>query len=142
MKFPFKLPPASNNSAEKEEEIQFPKLFELDEILDVEEIPKDKVRVEKQDPLDPRFFKDVSHLPEDIANTVKTAYPRIMQTIEVMWGTQELQNRFARWLLTDQDGRKGWPNDVYKALFIIADFHSIAFGLEGNPIWDNTRDKW
>lgn len=73
---------------------------------------------------------------------VKEAYPRIHAQIVLLWGTQELQDKFSRWLLTDQEGRQGWPTEVYSALFTLANSHAAQFGLEGNPVFGQKPDRW
>jgi len=70
------------------------------------------------------------------------SFPRIHTQISLLWGTQELQNRFTRWLLTDQEGRKGWPTDVYQALLTLSNQHAYAFELEGEPNWEEKPDRW
>ncbi len=76
------------------------------------------------------------------ALVIKETYPRIHRQIELLWGTQELQNKFTRWLLTDQEKRIGWPPEVTSALFTLSNIHAWRFGLEGSPVWGEKPDRW
>jgi hypothetical protein len=78
----------------------------------------------------------------DAMPIIDTAYPRIYTTINLLWGSQELQNCFTRWLLTDQDGRQGWPKVVNDALLFLANKHSSTYGYEPNVEFGNWRDEW
>lgn len=69
-------------------------------------------------------------------------YPRIYAIITYLWGRQELQNMFGKWLLTDQEGRVGWPNDAYEALIKLANYHADVFDLEAKLDWEAKPDRW
>ena len=132
-----KFPKIIDDSSGKEDS-SFPHLYDFDEIETLfGELPPEKT-IHTLVPAG----ADFNHAPRNEVELIGSKYPRIIKTIEMLWGTQELQNKFTRWLLTDQDDRQGWPNDVYKALFELSSFHSIAFSLEGKYAWDDGRDKW
>lgn len=78
----------------------------------------------------------------DPRELIKTRYPRIFRQIDFLWGSKELQNRFTRWLITDQEGRKGWPKGVYVALQQLSTEHQEKFGFEPEIKFDGIRDKW
>lgn len=83
--------------------------------------------------------RDVGPSPAEV---ISKAYPRIMQQIELLWGTRELQERFSQWLLTDQEDRKGWPLPVYTAMMELSIAHADTYNLDCNPVWDKKPDRW
>lgn len=93
-------------------------------------------------------FKDVhadpSKLREDqpAMEVLSRTYPRIHTQIILLWGQEELQHRFTRWLLTDQEGRRGWSKEVNTALFTLSNLHAEVFGFDVNPIWGGKPDRW
>lgn len=98
------------------------------------------------------FFEDTLPAPLDskprestftrALNTIAQRYPRIHVQVTTLWGTQELQDRFTRWLLTDQHGRCGWASDMYSALLEVANTHAQVFNLSGDTTWSVRPDKW
>lgn len=79
---------------------------------------------------------------ENPVDVIQRHYPRVMRQMELLWGTQDMQDKFTRWLLTDQEGRSGWPAEVHDALMSLANNHAILYKLEGTPKWGQPRDRW
>lgn len=75
-------------------------------------------------------------------DVIRMEYPRIYDHIRLLWGTQEMQDRFARWLLCDQEGRNGWPVHISAALIELEDLHARTFQLEAQPKWGEKPDRW
>lgn len=78
---------------------------------------------------------------------VEAKYPRLHRTITLMWGTQEMQNIFSKWLLTDThdrfgNRRRGFPQDVQEALLLLAIQHAETFKLEPDTTFDPPPDRW
>lgn len=79
---------------------------------------------------------------EEAFSTITRLYPRIARQIELLWGTEDLQHRFTRWLLTDQEGRRGWPPEASEALIELEDQHARIFKIESEPVWGGKPDRW
>lgn len=74
-------------------------------------------------------------------------YPRIHAMIMAGWGTRELHESFVRMLVTDSEGRKGFPGHVGSALLKIHIIHQMMFDFEEFKLADDTafgqlRDTW
>lgn len=59
--------------------------------------------------------------------------PFFHKSVTLMWGSQELQNAFARWLVVGHDNTP-LPYMVAEALLVLHDAHAREFGLESAPI--------
>jgi hypothetical protein len=79
---------------------------------------------------------------QDARSTIRACYPRIAAVIDSLWGTQQLQNVFVRWIYLDQDGRRGWPASVMDALLQLSVEHATEFGFEGDTCLVGWRDTW
>jgi hypothetical protein len=94
------------------------------------------------------YIHDVRATEKDLLPTpdpwpvIIGAYPRIANTIQLLWGSQQLENTFTRWLFTDQLGRKGWPVGVYEALLELGNYHRSEFGLTADTSFGGWRDTW
>lgn len=119
--------------------MQFPQIYDFDE---VDTVPSALLDFKDSQLHDVRADPEKLRRGSSPVDVISAQYPRIMKQIELLWGTQELQDRFLRWILTDQDGRWGWPRDVYEALLEISNAHAIKFKLEGNPVWGEKPDRW
>jgi len=75
---------------------------------------------------------------------LREKFPHILERIELMWGSIELNNYLERTLTTDRSDRQGFPKDVIKALGQIHHEH-IAFlkaeGIIKNDPWDLLHKK-
>ena len=78
----------------------------------------------------------------DAIDIIAEKYPRILEQIQLLWGTQELQDKFVKWVLIDQNARSGWPADVAMALIELEDQHARLFKMEGKPDWNCRPDRW
>lgn len=124
--------------------------LEQDTVLDFPTIDEnmfgDTIREPRLDFIDSNFHdpraNELAYDSTPAFVTIQQSYPRVAQKISLMWGSQELQNAFVRWILTDQEGRQGWPRNVYSALFTLANEHAAKFNLEAVPVWTEHRDKW
>ncbi len=121
--------------------MEFPKIYDFDEVdtvpsalMDVHDFQTHDVR---SNPRSLKFGPGSSP-----AEVIGRKYPRILQCINAGWGSQTLQDTFTRWLLTDQEGRRGWPIDVHTALMELSNAHAAIFNLEGNVFWGGRPDRW
>jgi hypothetical protein len=120
--------------------IPFPKIDDFEDTSRLGMLAYDAGRFHDVRGHQSRLVRELSD-PQSL-DLIKSAYPRIYSQIIAGWGTRALQDKFVRWILTDQDRRKGWPKPVYKALFALSNSHAMKFDLEGEPIWDQTPDRW
>ena len=66
-------------------------------------------------------------------------FPRILEKIELIWGSIELHDYFERTLFVERSNRQGFPQDVMKALGEIHAEHSQLLksrGLIKDDLWD------
>jgi len=66
-------------------------------------------------------------------------FPRIMDKIELLWGSLALHQYLQETLLTDRANRQGFPPDVMEALGQINNEHQRALhnaGLLRQDVWD------
>lgn len=73
---------------------------------------------------------------------VRTKFPRIAESIRLLWGTPELQKYLADLIIDDQhydtgSSRQGFPQDVMASLLVIYNKHSA--GAPITDIWHNAR---
>jgi hypothetical protein len=120
--------------------MDFPKIIDFSEIdtvptklLDLYDHQVHDVRKQGQ---------TITPLSIDARSIIQDKYSRILRIIDSTWGSQELQNKFTKWLLTDQEGRLGWPKAVYEALLQLSNEHAMRFNLEGEVIWQDNPDRW
>ena len=78
---------------------------------------------------------------------VEREYPRIYSMIMNGWGTRELHEAFVRMLVTDTEGRKGFPGKVGEALVKIHMIHQFMFDFEefkliDEKAFDHKPDRW
>jgi hypothetical protein len=94
-----------------------------------------------------RFSKLDDRAPIDtqskhaLLEIIQKTRPGIHIKIKLLWGSQELQDTFTRWLLNEPD----LPNETAGALLSLSVLHSELFNLHGavntshsNDIWGNT----
>lgn len=67
--------------------------------------------------------------PMDI---VRTHFPRIAKTIEMTWGSRELEGYLARLVISDREARQGFPPVVLEALLKVSRQHAQQFGFDDN----------
>lgn len=70
---------------------------------------------------------------------LKEKFPRILDKIELMWGTKDLHTYFEQTLYTDRDKRQGFPPDVMEALGQINVEHRrllMRNGIIRMDVWD------
>ncbi len=70
---------------------------------------------------------------------VKEKCPRVLYSIEMLWGTTELHQYLGKTLFTDRNNRQGFPPDVMSALMKIYAEHTQilkAKGLAHDDVWD------
>lgn len=79
---------------------------------------------------------------ESAMDTIKRLHPRIHQQITMLWGSQELQDAFCRWLVSCPGGSAGWSIEMNEALLMVSNAHAERFGLEGEIRWGEKRDIW
>ncbi len=54
-------------------------------------------------------------------------FPRVMEKIVKLWGSDEMQPYFEELLLTERQGRAGFPNEVAQELFhLFAVYHRLG----------------
>lgn len=61
-------------------------------------------------------------------DVIYAAYPRIYKSIELLWGTAELNDKFNEWIIMDRESsRQGFPAEVAFALVKVAAAHQAVF---------------
>jgi hypothetical protein len=74
--------------------------------------------------------------PRDV---LKVKFPRILDRINLLWGTLELHRYFEQTIFTDRDKRQGFPPEVMHALGEIYHEHQhllMSNGLIRLDVWD------
>jgi hypothetical protein len=56
---------------------------------------------------------------------LESRYPRILDTIQVMWGFQELNSFFRKLTLDDRGGRQGFPPEAWEEIQALWSLHLI-----------------
>ena len=64
---------------------------------------------------------------------LEATVPLLANSVKLLWGTQELQNAFGKWLLLGYGGAP-LPYPVAEALLLLHDLHVHEFGLESAPV--------
>lgn len=59
--------------------------------------------------------------------------PLLHRAVTLLWGTQELQNAFAKWLISGHNSVP-LPYPVAEALLFLHDHHGHEFRLESAPV--------
>lgn len=77
-------------------------------------------------PAAPSKQKEAEVPPMDI---VRAHFPRIAKTIEMTWGSRELEGYLARLVISDREGRQGFPPVVLGALLKISSQHAREFSF-------------
>ncbi len=70
---------------------------------------------------------------------LKERFPRILERIEILWGTMELHKYFEQTLYTDRSNRQGFPEDVMEALGELHNEHYLFLKkhkLISEDVWD------
>ncbi len=70
---------------------------------------------------------------------LKAKYPRILDRINLMWGSKELHIYFEQTLFSDRDKRQGFPPEVMEALGEIYNEHQqllMRRGIIRQDVWD------
>jgi hypothetical protein len=70
---------------------------------------------------------------------LKEKFPRILNKIEILWGTMELHQYFLDTQFIDRESRQGFPPDVIEALGEINAEHEqllMRNGLLRTDVWD------
>ena len=76
-------------------------------------------------------------------------YPRIVEKIELLWGTELMSPYFKAILFDDRGDREGFPADVMTELFALSNFHesnqpsrgAIEMGWQSNDLDRLDRSK-
>ena len=73
---------------------------------------------------------------------VQTQFPKIAESIRLLWGTPELQLYLSKLIIDDRhyetgSSRQGFPQDVMASLLVIYNKHSA--GAPITDIWHNAR---
>ena len=119
--------------------MDFPRIIDFDE---VDTMPSNLMDLADERVLDVKSGPLRFTIRRDPRDVLATFYPRVLAQIDLLWGTQELQDKFVQWLLIDQEGRRGWSSVVSSALIELEDEHARKFGLEGTQKWDCRPDRW
>lgn len=69
------------------------------------------------------------HLPP--REVLKQKFPRILDKIELLWGTLELHHYFEETEFMDREKRQGFPDDVMEALSQLNDEHQELLMRKG-----------
>lgn len=120
--------------------MNFPPITDFDEAPTV---PAALMEVTRFDNNDVRASNLASTpLSETPLETIERTYPRIHRKIVATWGSQELQDAFAHWIFTDQEGRRGWPHEVATALILLSLDHADRFSKLAEPKTKVWQDRW
>ncbi len=109
-------------------------------IVDFEDTAPDELGSSRFSTLDVRSEAPTSK--QNSLSIVRESHPRIAELIELGWGSRDLEERFTRWVLTDQEGRRGWSCDVLGALLDLHHKHACSFNFDVTPIWGEKPDRW
>ena len=99
----------------------FPKLFSDDEI----EVPSSEV-----------LHSGISIPKTDLEKQreayqiLSALYPRIYERIVSIWGSKELYDYFNALLISDREGREGFPPAVAHALMVLSRLHAKIYRFE------------
>lgn len=63
---------------------------------------------------------------------LESSYPRILETIQVMWGFEEMNGFFRKLSLDDRGGRQGFPPEAWDEIQTLMSLHLIIHP-EKNP---------
>jgi hypothetical protein len=75
---------------------------------------------------------------------LKDKFPRILERLELLWGTLELNKYFEQTLFTERSDRQGFPLDVMQALGEIHNEHRQILKLKKmivDDVWDIQVEK-
>ena len=66
-------------------------------------------------------------------------FGRIANTIQVLWGSRELQDYFQSLLVDNRGGRRGFPHDVFLAILDLYHLHDSEFDFSkpSPSVWDH-----
>ena len=71
---------------------------------------------------------DTRLLPAHLClTTLETDFPRLMETIQTLWGFQELNVYFDKLAMDDRGDRAGFPKDVWEDLHMLHHLHLTNF---------------
>ena len=59
--------------------------------------------------------------------TLEKDFPRLMETIQTLWGFQELNAYFAKLAMDDRGDRAGFPKEVWEDLDMLHHLHQTNF---------------
>ncbi len=90
---------------------------------------------------EPGSKKAAPALPVEIPprQIIKERSPRIYNSIEMLWGTPELQQYLEQTLFTDRNNRQGFPQETMSALMKIYAEHTKLLKVSGfsrDDVWD------
>lgn len=94
------------------------------------ELPVAKAEQPSQPPPQPKTP------PRDV---LKQKFPRILDRIELLWGTRDLHRYFQQTLFADRDKRQGFPPEVMAALGQLFNEHQQLLMQSGAlrlDVWD------
>lgn len=100
-----------------------PTLFTSDEI---------DSRIPEHETVRPKSVLKVLNLDEQYAEAktvLKTAFPKICEKIELMWGYKECELELDRLIVSNRENRQGFPRDVLQAIITIHAEHQRQFGV-------------
>jgi hypothetical protein len=69
---------------------------------------------------------------DEYVTMLESKYPRILASITVMWGAQELNVFLRKLILDDRGGRQGFPPEAWDELNALSSLHLIIVP-DNNP---------
>lgn len=69
--------------------------------------------------------------PDPYKSALERDYPRILETIQVMWGFEEMNGFFRKLSLDDRGGRQGFPPDAWEEIQALMSLHLIIHPEKG-----------
>ena len=72
---------------------------------------------------------------------LKSKFPRILQDIDLLWGSQECHDKMTKFLWADSTNRQGFEKTVLDAINVLYNEHIRLFGFK-KAIKTEKRDVW
>jgi hypothetical protein len=66
-------------------------------------------------------------------------FPRIVESIVLMWGHEELDTFFAKLAVDDRGDRQGFPPEVMSDIMFLATLHTVAYPFQQVEKYANRR---
>jgi hypothetical protein len=93
--------------------------------------------------MNPKLLKILGGETRYYPAKLEQAYPRILNNILVFWGTKEMPDYFTQLMVTDREGRAGFPPEVATEIMRLSLIHASQYGSQKkDDVWDVATDKF